>query len=71
LNPLIDIGIRAFGLLLIGLTVYRGIRGQFITENSIGMDERLDRRTSPVRFWGQLAIQALIGVVLALGVVHT
>lgn len=71
MNAIIDIGIRAFGALLIALAAYRGIRGRFASENSIGMNEELDRSKAPVRFWGQLAIQAAIGVVLALGVVHT
>ena len=57
---------RAFGVLLIGLTVYRAFRGQFKSENNVGQTETLDRSRNPVRFWGQLAIMLVIGLVLIL-----
>ena len=61
---------RGFGVLLIGLAVYRAFKGQFRSENNVGMTETLDRSRNPVRFWVQLAIQAAIGLVLALGVIQ-
>jgi hypothetical protein len=68
-GPLIGILMRAFGVLLIGLAVFRGIKGQYRSDDSTGMTEVLDRSRNPVRFWGQLLVQAVIGVVLALGVI--
>ena len=56
----LSILLRGFGVLLIGLAIFRGLRGQFKSEDSIGMTETLDRSHNPVRFWAQLA----------LGVVH-
>ena len=69
-SALIGILMRAFGVLLIGLAVFRAFKGQFRTENNVGMNEVLDRSRNPVRFWGQLLIQAVIGAVLALGVIQ-
>lgn len=63
-NGLIAIGMRAFGVLLIALAVFRAFRGQFKSEDNIGMTEVLDRSKNPVRFWAQLAIQAAIGAAL-------
>lgn len=57
---------RAFGVLLIGLSVYRAISGQFKSENNVGQTETLDRSRNPVRFWAQLAIMVVIGLVLIL-----
>jgi hypothetical protein len=61
---------RAFGVLLIGLAAFRGIKGRYRTEDSIGMTEEMDRSKNPMRFWAQIAIQAAIGLVLALGLIH-
>ena len=66
----LSILLRAFGVLLIALAVFRGIRGKFKSEDSIGMPETLDRSRNPVRFWVQLGLQAVLGLVLALGVIH-
>jgi hypothetical protein len=66
----LSILLRAFGVLLIALAVFRGITGKFKSEDSIGMTETLDRSRNPVRFWLQLALQAVLGLVLALGVIH-
>jgi hypothetical protein len=57
---------RASGVVLIGLSVYRAFKGQFRSENNIGQTETLDRTRNPFRFWGQLAIMAAIGPVLIL-----
>lgn len=69
-SAIIRILMRAFGVVLIGLAIYRGFKGQFKSEDNTGGMEVLDRRTSPVRFWGQLLVQAIIGAVLALGVIQ-
>ena len=69
-GPLIGILMRLFGVLLIGLAVFRGIKGQYRSDDSAGMTEVLDRSRNPVRFWGLLLIQAVIGAVLALGVIQ-
>ncbi|HET6846264.1 MAG TPA: hypothetical protein VFH29_05480 [Anaerolineales bacterium] len=65
-NGLIVVLMRAFGVLLIGLAVYRALKGQFKSENNVGQTETLDRSQNPVRFWAQLAIMAVIGLVLVL-----
>ena len=57
---------RVFGVVLIGLAIYRGFKGQFRSENNVGQTETLDRTNNPIRFWGQLAIMAGIGLVLIL-----
>ena len=57
---------RAFGVVLIGLAIYRAFKGQFRSENNVGQAETLDRSRNPARFWGQIAIQAAIGLVLLL-----
>jgi hypothetical protein len=54
---------RASGVLLVGLTVYRAFKGQFKSENNVGQTETLDRSRNPVRFWAQLAIMAVMGLV--------
>ena len=65
-NSVIVILMRAFGVLLIGLAVYRAVKGQFRSENNVGQTETLDRARNPVRFWAQLAIMAAIGLALVL-----
>ena len=57
---------RASGVVLIVLSVYRAFKGQFRSENNIGQIETLDRKRNPFRFWGQLAIMAAIGLALIL-----
>jgi hypothetical protein len=65
-SGIIVILMRGFGVVLIGLAVYRAFRGQFRSENNVGQTETLDRSRNPVRFWAQLAIMAGIGLVLIL-----
>ena len=66
----LSILLRAFGVLLIGLAIFRAIKGRFRTEDNIGMTETLDRARNPVRFWLELALQFAFGSIPALGVIH-
>jgi hypothetical protein len=61
---------RGFGVVLIGLAVFRAFKGQFRSEDNAGGMQTLDRSRSPVRFWGQLALQVAIGLVLVLAPIN-
>ncbi len=65
-NTAMVILLRAFGVLLIGLAVYRAFKGRFQSEDNVGQTETLDRSRNPVRFWAQLAIMGAIGLALLL-----
>jgi 23S rRNA maturation mini-RNase III len=61
---------RVIGVLLLGLAAYQLIRGRYSTSDDYGSSDVVDRNKNPVRYWITVGAEAVLGVLMLVGVIN-